>query len=136
MQKSYIEIANKIDELHRVNACLEQLSEQWNLTLALSMHLNLALEEVLSNIIFYAYNDKLTHTIAVEFKLTGNMLSIQIKDDGTAFNPLEMKSPDIQAPLSEREPGGLGIFLVKQFTDNLFYQRINEQNILTLEKNI
>ncbi|QGY43170.1 ATP-binding protein [Maribellus comscasis] len=136
MQKSSIKISNQIDELNRVTAFVEDLAEQWKLPPSLTMHLNLALEEILSNIIFYAYNDSLEHIIDIDFNLTGNKLSIQIIDEGKAFNPLETKRPDTQAPLDEREPGGLGIFLVKQLMDNLYYKRDNTQNILTLEKNI
>jgi len=136
MQKSSIKISNNIDELNRVTAFIEDLAEQWKLPPSLTMHLNLALEEVLSNIFFYAHDDGLEHTIDIEFGLINNKLTIQITDDGKAFNPLEMKSPDTQAPINEREPGGLGIFLVKQFMDKLYYERNNKQNILILEKNI
>ena len=50
------------------------------------------------------------------------------------FNPLEKDDPDITASSDEREIGGLGIYMVKKIMDEVTYEYINNQNVLTLVK--
>lgn len=55
---------------------------------------------------------------------------LQVTDWGEPFDPLRQPPPDIAAPLDEREPGGLGIHLVKSLTSELRYQREGDANRL------
>ena len=66
----------------------------------------------------------------------GFLLTVTLKDAGKKFNPLEMPDPDVNLPLEEREIGGLGIFLCKQFMDEVEYRYEEGCNILTMKKNI
>ena len=63
-------------------------------------------------------------------------VSIQITDSGIPFNPLEKEDPDVDAPVSERQIGGLGIFLVKKVMDTISYRREGDLNVIYLEKNL
>ena len=56
-------------------------------------------------------------------------------DQGIPYNPLESKDPDITLDIEDREIGGLGIFLVKKTMDELSYEYVDGQNILTMKKN-
>ena len=58
-------------------------------------------------------------------------VSVRIADDGAPFNPLASVSADVEAALDERDIGGLGLHLVRQFADELAYQRIDERNVVT-----
>ncbi|MBQ3979603.1 MAG: ATP-binding protein, partial [Lachnospiraceae bacterium] len=60
---------------------------------------------------------------------------IEFRDRGVAFNPLEKPDPDVTLSAAEREPGGLGIFMVKKSMDAVTYQRDNDENVLTIRKN-
>ncbi len=53
-----------------------------------------------------------------------------------AFNPLEMKEPDVTLSAAERKIGGLGIFLVKKTMDEMVYQRQEGKNLLTIRKTL
>ena len=52
------------------------------------------------------------------------------------LNPLENKDPDITLDIEDREIGGLGIFLVKKTMDELSYEYVDGQNILTMKKEL
>lgn len=129
-------INNQVKELTTMAGRINKLAEDWKLPQALTMNINLVIEEALSNIIFYAFPDKDQHEIKVLLTLDNNQLTIKITDNGIPFNPLSQQQPDISLPVEERPIGGLGIFLISQIMDKMHYTRRNNQNILKLNKSI
>ena len=53
-------------------------------------------------------------------------------DNGTPYNPLETKEPDVTLSAEDRKIGGLGIFMVKKMTESMEYKYENERNILSI----
>jgi anti-sigma regulatory factor (Ser/Thr protein kinase) len=129
-------INNQVKELTTMAGRINKLAEDWKLPQALTMNINLVIEEALSNIIFYAFPDNDQHEIKVLLTLDNNQLTIKITDNGIPFNPLSQQQPDISLPVEERPIGGLGIFLISQIKDKMHYTRRNNQNILKLNKSI
>lgn len=96
--------------------------------------IHLAVEEILLNIISYAYPDEMGD-IEINYVVNEkNDLMIKIKDRGIPFDPLKVPEPDTHAPVEERQVGGLGIFLVQKIMDKLFYEREDDCNVLTMIK--
>ena len=96
-----------------------------------------ALDEVLTNIIDYAHPEHPVSLIAIHVSTPPGGLEITIEDNGIAFNPLESDAdPDLEQSLEERPIGGLGIHLVKSLMDTLEYRRQNNRNRLTLSKSL
>ena len=97
----------------------------------------LALEEIFANIAKYAYpsNDGMID-ISYEISEDKKQLKIVIRDKGIAFNPLAKEDPDLDASVAERKIGGLGIYIVKNIIDDIKYQRINNENVLELIKQL
>jgi len=129
-------IDNQMNELTRVQVFLEELGEQWELSMPLIFSLNLVLEEALTNIILYGYDDDQQHTITIIVNLAGNDLSITTIDDGHQYDPTLKKDPDITLSAEDRPIGGLGIFLIKKLMDKVEYQRKDHKNYLFISKNI
>ena len=69
-------------------------------------------------------------------ELVGIRLTMTIADDGVPFDPLGAEAPDVDAPLEEREIGGLGIHLVRNLVDDASYHRRIDRNVMTLVKDI
>ncbi len=84
--------------------------------------------------ISYAFRDGARHIIDVEISFAGNCLSIEIRDDGSPFDPLKIPPPDLTSELAEREVGGLGIHFVRTVADEVGYRREEGWNILRLVK--
>lgn len=131
-----LRVNNQLEELVRVEAFLEELGGEWGLSLSLVMSLNLVLEEALTNIIAYGYDDTDTHVIGIVFQKSGEVLGITIIDDGREYDPTLKDDPDITLSAAERPVGGLGIFLIKKIMNTIHYQRKENRNHLILTKNI
>ena len=110
----------------------------------LNMPINLALEEAVTNVMLYAYPNS-SGKVVVEFSkavsIQPSAVSIQylvftITDSGIPFDPTQKPEVDISLSAEEREIGGLGIHLVRQIMDEVKYERKNNQNILTLVKQL
>jgi anti-sigma regulatory factor (Ser/Thr protein kinase) len=95
-------------------------------------NVNLSLEEVITNIISYGYDNKSGHEIMVNVTVNDGKLYIEIADDAKPFNPLDVPEPDITKPADERQVGGLGIFFVRKLMDIVEYKRDLDKNILSL----
>jgi anti-sigma regulatory factor (Ser/Thr protein kinase) len=130
-------ISNEISELGKVQAAVDKVSERWELPAKVSMNLNLVLEEIISNTIFYGYNDDAGHKIFLDFTLGDGFVEIQIRDDAAEFDiSVTGEFKDLDKSAEERKIGGLGIHFVKTLMDKIEYKRENEENILTLRKEL
>jgi sigma-B regulation protein RsbU (phosphoserine phosphatase) len=129
-----IKLHNKLWELDRFNQTLTEFGRQHGLSDKVMHDLNLALEEILTNIITYGYTDSREHEIGVRLNVRPGEVKAAVEDDGRPFNPLEAPEPDTTKSVEERTIGGLGIHLVRKLTDGLDYKRQADRNILTIRK--
>jgi len=101
----------------------------------LRFKIRLSVEEVVENIVRYAY-DQGHGWLEAETKRDGDEVIIMLRDAGTPFDPLAKPDPDITLPAEERQIGGLGIYLCKQLMDSVTYKYENGCNVLTLIKKV
>jgi serine/threonine-protein kinase RsbW len=98
--------------------------------------MNLALDELFTNIISYGFQDQSEHFIRVNISADQDVLTVVLEDDGMAFNPVARIPPEVPCTLDECKVGGLGIHLVKNLMDEIVYERRAGMNVLTLKKSI
>jgi len=133
-----IRIPNQLEQLHVIVQTIDEISRDWNISSKASMELNLVLEELFTNIVFYAFPDKKEHVIDIKFSLSSSgILEVMIIDDGKYFDLIEASDEvKLDAALEERKVGGLGIHFVKQMMDEMSYERKGGKNVVTLRKHI
>ena len=126
-----------IENIPAVTAFVEEQLEQYNCPMKAQMQIDIAIDELFSNIAQYAYNPK-TGKATVRVEVTENPMAVIITfiDNGVPYNPLAKADPDVTLSADEREIGGLGIFMVKKSMDDINYEYKNGQNILKIKKNI
>ena len=134
--KKELKLKNQVGELERVNRFIEEIADELGLSIELRMDLNLVIEEMVSNIIFYAYPKDVEGEIELEAEYDGNELCFVLSDSGKEFDPTQKEdaNPDINP--TEREIGGMGIYIVKNIMNEVSYQRLEGKNLLTMKKNI
>ncbi len=129
-------LRNRLSELKRMSEAVSAWCRGNNISSAVEFHVNLALDEIISNVIRYGWKDPDEHQFNVRLSLSNDEVTVEIEDDATPFNPLEVAVPDLERPLHERPVGGLGIHLVRQVMDGLEYQRLDGKNLLVMKKKI
>ena len=128
-------LSNKVSELEKLTLFIDDVCESAGVDSATAMSINLAMEEAVSNIIFYAYpGGETEHTITVRYARKDHELHFDIYDRGVPFDPTARAEADVSLSAEERKIGGLGIFLVKQIMDRVEYERRGDENILKLTK--
>ncbi len=96
--------------------------------------MQLAVDEAASNIIEHAYEGREGESIELTCDVDGDRLVVTLLDRGRPFDPSQAPAPDVQAGLSERKVGGLGIYLMRKLVDEVRYQVTPSGNRLTLIK--
>lgn len=131
-----LRIKNQISELERVAQFIEEIGEELHLDMEMQMNLNLVMEEMVSNVIFYAYPKESDSEIELLAKCDGKKLTFVLSDQGKEFDPTAKEDADPDVNPAEREIGGMGIFIVKNIMNHVTYQRLEGKNLLTMTKNI
>ena len=126
----------EVTEIPRAIDAFEQAAGEWGLPMPAYTPLCMVLDELLNNIITYAYGGDKKHEIAVAAEHIDDAVILTITDDGAPFNPFSAKEPDTTAGVEEREIGGLGIHLVKEMADDVSYQRRVDRNVVKITKKI
>jgi anti-sigma regulatory factor (Ser/Thr protein kinase) len=130
-------LVNQLSEVSKLAGFVEAFGAAEGLAPEAIFNLNLALDEVVTNVIRYAHDDDgREHPIVVRLSLERGVLTAEVEDDGRAFNPLEKPAPDLSANIDERPIGGLGIFLVRSVMSSVEYRREDGRNVLTMRKNL
>ena len=127
-------IRNRLAELPVVSRRLDEIAMANGLPRDVLADIQVAVDEVLANIITYGYPDGDSQEISIQCRISNGIIEMQIEDSGQLFNPLSIKSPNRSAPLQEREPGGLGIHFVRSLMSEIAYTRVGNKNRLLLRK--
>ena len=126
-------IVNQRTELERLAEMVDRFVAAHHLPDRVGFNLNLSLDELITNIVSYGYDDDAQHEIRVRFSLEDGMLLTEIVDDARAYDPFtQAPEPDLAAEVSDRPIGGLGVFLVKEFMDRVSYDRQDGCNIVRM----
>ncbi len=130
-------VSATIENIAAVTAFIDDQLEQLDCPMKTLLQVNVAIDELFSNIANYAYvPDTGVATVRVEVLEDPLAVVITFIDNGVPFNPLTKADPDITLPAEERGIGGLGVYMVKKTMDDISYEYINGQNILKIRKNI
>ena len=130
------ELKNDLSELDPLCQTCEEIGRSIGASDKSIFEMNLALDELFTNIISYGFQNCQEHIIKINITTEGDQLQMRIEDDGVPFNPLESETPDFQCGIEECKIGGLGIHLIKKLMDDIQYQRVADKNILVLRRKI
>ena len=128
---------NEMTEVGRLRTFFFSVCREHGIDDETAKTLNLALEEWVANVIGYAYPKGMRGHVEVTADVKEDVLTLVIKDHGTAFDPTQHAEVDIDAELDERAIGGLGIHLIRTIMDTVEYQRtVDGYNRLVLTKQL
>ena len=130
-------ITATVENIEAVTDFVNEQLAAFDCPMKAQMQIDIAIDELFSNIAYYAYSPAVGEaTVRVEVLQEPMSVVITFIDKGIPYDPLTNKDPDTGLSAQEREIGGLGIFMVKKSMDSVSYEYKNGQNILTIRKNI
>ena len=131
----YIQFAAKIEYWDKVSSFLSEFMTANEIGGPLLEMLLISAEEIFINIAKYAYGDPNGNVEIIAERFDNpRRLIFTFKDSGRQYNPLNMPNPNLILKTSDREVGGLGIFIVKKNMDLVEYRYESGQNILSIVK--
>lgn len=131
-----LQVLSRFESLAAAVADVEGLVERCGGSIVTQRRFALAMDELVSNIIKYAYPGDDGRVIECEVARRDGAIEAVITDDGVAFNPLELSEPDTTLSLEAREIGGLGVHIVRRMFDDVRYERRDSRNITTIAQRI
>ena len=132
-EKNYLfQLPNKLDELMHLAGNIRQLEAYRQLSPQARYTLDLALEEMATNIIKYGYDNTEPRSIEIGIHFNPGEVILTLCDDGHEFNPLTVTPSSLESELAECPVGGLGIHLIKNMVRSMDYVRQNNRNILVI----
>lgn len=94
-----------------------------------------SVDEAATNIVVHGYAENgIQGPITMRVERKQGALVIQLTDKAPHFDPTRLEYPDVNKPLEQRSPGGLGVFLMREFMDEVRYRALPAGNELTLVK--
>jgi anti-sigma regulatory factor (Ser/Thr protein kinase) len=127
-----ISFANDRQELTHVIQVANVFLEPRELSSKLIYAVNLILEEIITNIINYGYEDEDAHEIEVRIEVEHGEVALTVMDDGKEFNPLTVPPPDQSKSAMDRIEEGLGLQFVRHMRNAMEYRREEGKNILQI----
>lgn len=131
-----VRLPNSLEALEPLHSAVAGFCRSRGIDPDSEFKIDLALEEVFSNIVRHGGADGRAHEVVVRIHGGRGRVCISVEDEGRPFNPLRQPEVDVGAALSERRAGGLGIHLVRQLLDEVRYQRRPQGNRLILVKRL
>ena len=131
-----VRITNQRDQIDTVRKFFDDYSKENKLTEKTVHDIQMALDELLTNIVNYGYEDSDEHQIDVHFGINNNAVNVEIVDDSIPYNILDQENPDISLSVDDKPIGGLGIFLIKKLMSNVDYYTENGKNHLVMTKEL
>jgi anti-sigma regulatory factor (Ser/Thr protein kinase) len=133
----HLTIEALVKNVDYVTEFVDELLEKTGCSRKSMTQINIALDELFSNICNYAYGDRVGNaTIRLRKLEDKNAVELTLEDEGAPFDPLKVEEPDVTLSLAERGIGGLGIFMVRKTMDDIRYAYENGRNILTIIKSL
>lgn len=124
-----------IQEIPRIREDLDFLGKEWGLPESEIRQILVIIEELFSNIVRYAFEERPKHPIDIRLARGDSQVEIEIIDAGRPFNPLEYEKGPLSDPAST-DAGGMGLSLIRAFSSSVSYQRNSEKNHLTIIKTV
>lgn len=118
--------------LPKLFAFVEQALSDLNVPEPQRGKLMMALDEVLTNVVLYAYPKERGGTVSIRIRRDDNTITAEIADRGQPFDPTAYPEPDISLPIEKRPIGGLGIHMIRNLATSLQYRREEGANHLIL----
>ena len=135
-ENTSFKLKNSLTELDSLFQHIERFGKMVGLPKKQVFQINLALDELFTNIVSYGYTDGNEHWIDFRLSFDNDAVIIYIEDKGVPFDPVAAPTSGSVPPLENCKIGGLGLHIVKKMMDEIAYERKGNKNVITIKKQI
>lgn len=129
-----LRITSELDDIDEVNERFNAFAGAHAVPDAARRTFNIAFDDLLNNVVSYAYKGSPDQVIDVRIELAPDHLEASVSDDGPMFDPFALEAPDVGLDVEERIIGGLGVHLVRTMMDEVHYHRVDDRNVVVIRK--
>ena len=129
-----ISLVNNVQEVPALAIFIGSICEDMRFDELTTAGVNLAVEEAVVNVMNYAFPEGKRSTILLEVVADDDIITFELKDQGVPFDPTTHEEVDVNDVVQQQQIGGLGIHLMRHYMDEIAYERLNGQNVLTMKK--
>jgi serine/threonine-protein kinase RsbW len=130
-------VDGKLESLPKISSFIDETMQTLEIPNQKDIYaVQLSVDEACTNIIKHAYANKNEGKITIRCMLACSRFVVELIDWGNPFDPTTLPPPDIESGLHERKEGGLGIYFIRKFMDEVSYRRSDNTNLLTIAKYI
>ncbi len=132
-----LQIESSTDNLARVDSFIQKIGKENNLPCSIIDEVVISVDEAVSNIIIHAYNKDPNGIIEIKVTVDpSRVITIKLYDTGEPFDPSIIKPPVLSSCLDDRPIGGLGLYLMKKFMNEVCFSfdESHSQNKCTMTK--
>ncbi|MEO8370655.1 MAG: ATP-binding protein [Candidatus Solibacter sp.] len=134
LSQADISLNGSLRELERLTAAVAEFCAANALDDEAEFQLNLVLEELFVNAVRHGGCEGMTDAVRVHLQSAAGGVAVEFRDCGRLFDPSGAPPANVQAPLAERQGGGLGIYLVREIMRDLYYVRDGEWNVTRMRR--
>ena len=121
--------------LDGIFAHLESFYRSEHIDARTSLSLSLVVEEIFTNLV--RYNTVSGNPIVLRIEREGDQVRLELVDhDVDRFDPSTLPEVNVDAPMAERKPGGLGLHLVRAIVDHISFEYENRVMRIAVVKNL
>ncbi len=133
-EELHFTLSGRRSEIPDLSAAVEAFGDANQLPVPKVFIINLELDELITNTVTHgSFGGTPDPKIEIHLRVDHDVLILTMEDNGNPFDPTIDTEPDTTSPLEAREVGGLGLHLVKSFSDRVSYEFVGGKNRLTLE---
>ena len=129
-------LKNTLTELESLFQNIDRFGKSVGLPKKQIFQINLALDELFTNIVSYGFTDSNSHWIEFSLSFDNGAVIIRIEDYGIPFDPVAAPASGSVPPMENCKIGGLGLHIVKKMMDEIAYERKGEKNVIKIKKQV
>lgn len=130
------EFVATVENFAAVSEFIETTLEGFDISLKYINQINIAVEEIFTNIAKYGFKGETNGKATVDITFVNGIVTITTYDNSPKFDTFAAKEPDITLAAEDRQIGGLGILMVRRLMDEVSYKYENGMNVISLVKKV
>ena len=135
-ENTSFKLKNSLTELDALFQHIERFGQSIGLSKKLIFQINLALDELFTNIVSYGFPEGNEHWIDFVLSFENDAVFISIEDNGIPFDPVAAPTSGSTPPIENCQIGGLGLHIVKKIMDEIAYERKGDKNVISIKKRV